>query len=678
MNARRLRRVAMIAAVGSGFLGLAIGPFDGLSSGAAALVGAAGLCLGAPWLRGASSAWPWPVSTLAIGAGLALGAGAGALSPIEAVGALLVYLQVHRALIRSGPADDRIALVLSLLMLVIAAETTTSPLFLALGVPWAAAATVALLVGQLEDGAPSGGRTSRLVGYALGTSCLVLALAASLFLALPRLRVPPIDGAGSVPVASTGFRAQVQLGDLAALFDDATPVLRVRVVSAAAPEPLYLRGIALDHFDGHRWTSTAKRSTVTVESALALGVAPRPPGSLVLELRREPLDEGVLFTSGEVLGMYADEGVLERDDQGAWFLPGPPRAVDYALVTEPFGSASAVDRPSDLLAYLALPGDVDPRVVELAAALASDAAGAPSKIEATRRYLAENHAYGRGTPAREAGEDPLAAFLFGDRVGHCEQFASALAVLLRAEGVPTRLVNGLAGGEYNEFGNFWLFRRAHAHAWVEAYVAGQGWRGVDATPAATPPRDASGGVARAVDAARALWYDGVLAYDLAEQADLVLRLGRDVAPVIARVSGGRVKAETPWVGLVLVAAVTFGLVAVAIGGWRILEARLVGPRRSGRPRGRVARAHERARAGLQRRGWRIPSRLPPVAAARWLRDRVGPEAAPLEELAWLHYQVRYGQADDTALAASARSLVAEIAQIGPPPPAAVDDAVGER
>jgi hypothetical protein len=79
-------------------------------------------------------------------------------------------------------------------------------------------------------------------------------------------------------------------------------------------------------------------------------------------------------------------------------------------------------------------------------------------------------------------------FLFETRTGYCEHFASAFAFLMRAAGIPSRIVGGYLGGEYNEFGGYWTVRQADAHAWVEVWLPQTGWMRVDPTLAVAPER----------------------------------------------------------------------------------------------------------------------------------------------------------------------------------------------
>jgi hypothetical protein len=122
----------------------------------------------------------------------------------------------------------------------------------------------------------------------------------------------------------------------------------------------------------------------------------------------------------------------------------------------------------------------------------------------------------------DPGDQPLSAFLFEARSGHCEYFASAMAVLLRAAGVPTRLVNGFLMGEYNPVGDVYIVRQSDAHSWVEVYLPGAGWTEFDPTPAGTNEPDAGlvAQLANYADAMRFFWNNYILAYDSDSQAYL--------------------------------------------------------------------------------------------------------------------------------------------------------------
>jgi len=131
--------------------------------------------------------------------------------------------------------------------------------------------------------------------------------------------------------------------------------------------------------------------------------------------------------------------------------------------------------------YLHLPAGLDQRIRNLGASLARDKN--PYKTAgAIKDYLETECTYSLDPETTPRGDDPLADFLFGTKTGHCEYFASAMAVLLRTAGIPSRVVAGFQGGEWNGLGGFYTVRQRDAHAWVEAYFTDAGWIPFDPSP----------------------------------------------------------------------------------------------------------------------------------------------------------------------------------------------------
>ena len=134
---------------------------------------------------------------------------------------------------------------------------------------------------------------------------------------------------------------------------------------------------------------------------------------------------------------------------------------------------------------LALPGNISARVRGLARQLTANAPSAYDKAVALRDYLL-NIKYDYYPPPQPPGSETVDNFLFVDKRGVCEQFATSLAVMLRTLGIPARLVAGYAAGQYNSLSGFYTVRASDAHAWVEAYFPGYGWVPFDPTPGFTP------------------------------------------------------------------------------------------------------------------------------------------------------------------------------------------------
>jgi protein-glutamine gamma-glutamyltransferase len=184
--------------------------------------------------------------------------------------------------------------------------------------------------------------------------------------------------------------------------------------------------------------------------------------------------------------------------------------------------------PEDIQqAYLQLPPQLDARIPELAKQLTAKADNAYDKARAIEFYLRSNRFRYTLTIVGKPGDDPLARFLFDTRAGHCEYFASSLAIMLRTLGIPTRDVNGFLPGEYNDLGGDYVVRASDAHSWVEVYFPGNGWIVFDPTPDA-PEGSASflSQIQKYMDWLELTWEDWVISYDFAHQVSLAQSLQR--------------------------------------------------------------------------------------------------------------------------------------------------------
>jgi hypothetical protein len=269
---------------------------------------------------------------------------------------------------------------------------------------------------------------------------------------------------------------------------------------------------------------------------------------------------------------------------------------------------------------LELPPRLDPRIPALAKELAGNAVEPAQVARRLEGRLQQRYRYTRELPG--PADDPLADFLFQRRAGHCEDFATALAVLLRTLGIPTRVVTGFYGGERTA--NEYIVRAGDAHAWVEADVPGGTLR-LDATPQQNRSAASAGVVTWLLGAYEAIevrWLNGVVDYSLADQVALF----HDVGLHAERGPRTQSHLPTPWLA---------GLGAAALAGavlfW-LLRRRQDEARRLG-----AALHRSLAGAGLLKEGqWleelpRVPDAVPePVrrATARYLEARFG--ARPLQ------------------------------------------------
>jgi transglutaminase-like putative cysteine protease len=188
--------------------------------------------------------------------------------------------------------------------------------------------------------------------------------------------------------------------------------------------------------------------------------------------------------------------------------------------------AASKDYPEEIAAtYLQLP-PLDPRIPDLAREITKNAQTPFDQAIRIQNHLRSRFAYTLKL-AGKPGDDPLAHFLFETRAGHCEYFASSMAIMLRTLGIPSREVNGFLPGEYNDLGGDYIVRASDAHSWVEVYFPGIGWQVFDPTPAV--PDSGSSFLTRLgmyVDWMEMTWNEWVIGYDFAHQATLAQNLQR--------------------------------------------------------------------------------------------------------------------------------------------------------
>ncbi len=371
---------------------------------------------------------------------------------------------------------------------------------------------------------------------------LILAFALPLFFIAPRFSANAFARANNSSLANfVGFSNSVTLGDIGKLQQNNNVVMRVRVennAQAKRARSLRWRGIALDYFDGHKWQkSTNEISGVprsergvfqfdTVESAHDVTTQ---------TFYVEPLDQPVLFAAPHAVAVQIAAPSVYRDAENALYT----RAHDserisytaYSDTAQPDAeilSADSVAYIQKFDRYKRLPKPLDPRIQTLAQRIIAQA-GADNRYtaaQAIEAYLSDPKNYRYTLDLKAGGTDPLADFLFNVREGHCEYFATSMAVMLRTLGIATRIVNGFQMGEYNDTADVYTVRQSDAHSWVEVYFpATQSWVTFDPTPAAgRPARESIGGLTGRInkyaEALEFIWMRYVVSYDRQQQRSL--------------------------------------------------------------------------------------------------------------------------------------------------------------
>ena len=337
-------------------------------------------------------------------------------------------------------------------------------------------------------------------------------LALCVFLFFPRLG-SPLWGAPGDNSARTGLSDSMAPGTMQELLTDDTPAFRVSFNGASPPRSeLYWRGPVLWEFDGTAWTRPEYLAGLRhVTEVKAIGPATSYEVTLEPTQRRWllALDMPLSFPDSAVRG--ADMTLVNR------------RPVNDLLHYDIVSSTHYVLEPQLSAEHrrlaLQLPVDFNPQALELSARWRAEFRDNARIVRAALDLFHNEFSYTLNAPllARDSVDD----FLFGTKRGFCEHFASAFTFLMRAAGIPSRVVTGYQGGYYNRAGDYWVVRQSDAHAWSEIWLDGRGWVRVDPTSAVAPQRVQLG--SRAAAGETAPWYQADWLLATRNQLDLVNR-----------------------------------------------------------------------------------------------------------------------------------------------------------
>ncbi len=371
-----------------------------------------------------------------------------------------------------------------------------------------------------------------------------------LFLLFPRLA--PLWGLPSDAMSGrSGLSGSMQVGTIAQLALDDSIALRIRFDGAApGTSDLYLRGPVLSSFDGREWRSLRSRLPLRLRLPAELQVRGAPvsyevtlepnsqPWLLVLDAAPEkPQASGLAARQTAELQWLSDRPVTDllryRAQSYIDFRHGP---LQYAV---------------GLQDYLDLPDGFNPRTRALGEQLRREANGDGTALVAAALERLRRGGYRYTLEPGVFGVHSADEFWFDRKQGFCEHIAASFVILLRAAGVPARVVTGYQGGERNALDGYFVVRQSDAHAWAEVWLAGRGWVRVDPTGAVAPgrigalqrlqaPRGAIAGallgtlspdltlrLRAAWDAANNGWNQWVLNYTQSRQLNLLRSIGFD-------------------------------------------------------------------------------------------------------------------------------------------------------
>ncbi len=422
--------------------------------------------------------WRWLRLLLALLVFLGVYATYGTINGIEAGSALLIVMMDMKLLETSRKRDFQVLMFIAyfLVMAQLLYEPAMWTLAYMATSVWIT--TVALLQVVRETQPLPAMVAARLVGRMV---LLALPVMLVLFLLFPRVPGPfwamPTRG-GS---ASTGLDDEMSPGSINALSLSDEVAFRVTFQGPVPPpRQRYWRGPVLHQFDGATWREAGR---------MPMGrsmIEPRGP-EIRYRITLEPHDRPWL---------------LALDFPRSWTGVPAFMSFDYKLVARrPVDQLTAYDVASypealvdpDLSDWirawsLQLPDGRNPRTIELGRRLRQENASDRKVVDAALRQFTEQGFIYTLRPRALIGAHPVDEFIFNSRRGFCEHYASAFTVLMRAAGIPARVVTGYQGGHLNPISNRLTVRQSDAHAWSEVWLSGEGWVRVDPTAAVAPDR----------------------------------------------------------------------------------------------------------------------------------------------------------------------------------------------
>lgn len=401
---------------------------------------------------------------------------------------------------------------------------------------------------------------------ALGVPILVL-----LFFVFPRFTSPFVRWVNNTK-PRVGFSDSLNPGDLGqlALSNETAFRAEFKELTRLSPEQLYWRGSVLSKSTGMIWSRPPDETSTPLESETERKL--RQSSSLVhYEVSLEPQYRTWLFALDIPVDISLPKGLpirLLRRPGHTFTLQDPAISrIKYdgvSFLGKRDFQSQVLPHSAVRKAYLEIPDEVTPKIRALVEKLVKDSHTDQDKVQSLLRHFARSGFLYTLQPGGLRKGNQLEQFLFETKKGFCEHFSASFSVLARVAGIPSRVVTGFQGGEYNSVGGYYQIRERDAHAWAEVHIAGRGWTRVDPTEVVAPDRIRNGGeylntefganllgsdigsqilevarmsqpgfaqvfetVAMNWDAVTYRWHSFLLNYDLQYQKELLKSLGLD-------------------------------------------------------------------------------------------------------------------------------------------------------
>ena len=485
---------------------------------------------------------------------------------------------------------------------------------------------------RLHGGPASTTRAS--LRYAASLCLQAIPFMLVLYLLFPRISGPLWGLPSDAHAGMTGLSDTMSPGSISRLAQSADIAFRARFsTTPPAKQKLYWRGPVMEQFDGTTWRLHDNRRTSpqleTLSAPFRYVMTLEPHNQRWILALDAPVQLPEGLNASNVLAVTQRLPVTERRRYEL------AASLDYRFNVD--------EDPRALSRNLALPPGVNPQARALAERWRNSDHRPSAIIGQAQALFAAEFTYTLQPPL--LGQNGIDEFLFKTRRGFCEHYAGAFVFLMRAAGIPARVVSGYQGGEFNPLDGYLVIRQSDAHAWAEVWLEGQGWVRVDPTASVSPTRIETG-IADALpfgeplpalvqwradwlrtlryrwEAVNNAWNQHILGYDPQRQRELLSRLGLP---------------ETDWRSLATVLGIACSLLVAAMTAWTLYQRPAIDPAR----RLWLTALRQLARRQVDCAPWETP-----MAVAQRVREQRPELAETFQNVVDAYLQARYGKSNN--------------------------------
>lgn len=485
---------------------------------------------------------------------------------------------------------------------------------------------------RLHGGPASTTRAS--LRYAASLCLQAIPFMLVLYLLFPRISGPLWGLPSDAHAGMTGLSDTMSPGSISRLAQSADIAFRARFsTTPPAKQKLYWRGPVMEQFDGTTWRLHDNRGTSpqleTLSAPFRYVMTLEPHNQRWILALDAPVQLPEGLNASNVLAVTQRLPVTERRRYEL------AASLDYRFNVD--------EDPRALSRNLALPPGANPQARALAERWRNSDHRPSAIIGQAQALFAAEFTYTLQPPL--LGQNGIDKFLFKTRRGFCEHYAGAFVFLMRAAGIPARVVSGYQGGEFNPLDGYLVIRQSDAHAWAEVWLEGQGWVRVDPTASVSPTRIETG-IADALpfgeplpalvqwradwlrtlryrwEAVNNAWNQHILGYDPQRQRELLSRLGLP---------------ETDWRSLATVLGIACSLLVAAMTAWTLYQRPAIDPAR----RLWLTALRQLARRQVDCAPWETP-----MAVAQRVREQRPELAETFQNVVDAYLQARYGKSNN--------------------------------